>query len=114
MLWFSLWVIAFTVTIVVVVYAVYAAKQCLDAQIKAKFERKSSGIKKNALLRTTQAVNEEKERLGEAAKLASLAHGKTFDLVAGNTIFATVFLWTLALHSYNLSYITLQGVWGVR
>jgi hypothetical protein len=98
---FSIWVSFFTFVIIVLVYLLYTIRYKLDAWIKGR------GTEENV---SVQPARTGPTEVREAARLASVAQGKTVDLVAGNTVYACVFLWTVSLHSFT-SYTTLSGVW---
>lgn len=109
MLVFSLYVAFFTLGIIVVTYLLYTVKQRLDNKIETEARELKDAIDGD-LERTATQKESISAGVTEGAKLASIAHGKSFDMIAGNTIYACVFLWTLSLHSFT-SYTTRSGVW---
>jgi hypothetical protein len=109
MLTFSVYVAGFTLAVIVVVFLLYSLKQRLDKSIQSELDKAIHTVATNVDARESTIVREEK-RLSETARLASVAQGKTFDLVSGNSVYACVVMWTLSLHSFT-SYTTLSGVW---
>jgi hypothetical protein len=109
MLVFSMYVAVFTLGVITLTYLLYTIKQRLTHKIEAEAEDLAEVIR-NDDARSTVARERLSAGVKEGARLATIAHGRSFDMIAGNTIYACVFLWTLSLHSFT-SYTTRSGVW---
>eukprot|EP01043_Picozoa_sp_COSAG02_P062372 COSAG02_NODE_8588_length_2513_cov_1.341342_1_plen_569_part_00 len=108
MLVFSMYVAFFTLGIIILTYLLYTLKQRLSTRSEKRAQELTEVIESDTSRDTVS-----RERLSakvEDVKLAVIAYGKTFDMIAGNTIYACAFLWTLSLHSFT-SYTTRTGVW---
>ena len=110
MILFSGYVLLFTIVVATVCYGMYTAKNAMDARIQDAAKQRIKSSSGADLTQTTSAAARQKDQINQEARLASLAQGKTFDLVAGNTVYACVVMWTITLHSFT-SYTTISGVW---